>query len=80
MLGSVAGFLESCENQGITTLSLPTAYWHEIAAKLESEGLVLPSCLRLVILGGERALPERVAAWLRSAPAALPLINTYGVT
>jgi len=78
MLGSVAAFLASCESQGITVLSLPTAYWHEIAAKIESEGLAVPSNLRLVVLGGERALPERVAAW--RAAGGPRLVNTYGVT
>jgi len=80
MLGSVATFLESCGAQGVTVLSLPTAYWHEIAAKVETEGLSLPPGLRLVILGGERTLLSRVAAWRRSAPERPRLLNTYGVT
>ncbi|HKH43208.1 MAG TPA: amino acid adenylation domain-containing protein, partial [Thermoanaerobaculia bacterium] len=80
MLGSVATFLESCAAQGVTVLSLPTAYWHEIAAKVETEGLSLPPDLRLIILGGERALLTRVAAWRRFAPERPRLLNTYGVT
>jgi amino acid adenylation domain-containing protein len=80
MLGSVATFLDSCRAQGLTVLSLPTAYWHEIVAKLETEGLSLPSCLRLIILGGERTLPGRVAAWRRAAPERPRLLNSYGVT
>ncbi|HVR98074.1 MAG TPA: condensation domain-containing protein, partial [Thermoanaerobaculia bacterium] len=63
MLESPAVFLESCGALGITALSLPTAYWHEVAAK----SLPLPASLRLVILGGERALLERVESWRRHA-------------
>src|SRR6185369_16218225 len=67
--------------QAINVLSLPTAYWHEVAAKLEVERLALPAALRLVIIGGERALPERVAAWRRHVAAGGPrLLNSYGLT
>ncbi|HSF38962.1 MAG TPA: amino acid adenylation domain-containing protein, partial [Thermoanaerobaculia bacterium] len=80
MLESVAVFLETCREQGITVLSLPTAYWHEIVAKLDSEALMLPPCLRVVAVGGERALRERVEAWRRHAPVEPLLLNTFGVT
>src|SRR6185369_14726169 len=81
MLESPAGFLAACGEQAINVLSLPTAYWHEVAAKLEVERLALPAALRLVIIGGERALPERVAAWRRHVAAGGPrLLNSYGLT
>ena len=47
----------------------------------ESEGLALPPSVRLVIIGGEKALAERVAQWhAHTAQTARParLINTYG--
>ena len=80
MLRSARALLAACGRESISVLSLPAAYWHEIAAKLEAEGLALPSGLRLVFTGGERALPERVAAWHRHAPEGPRLINGYGVT
>jgi amino acid adenylation domain-containing protein len=80
MLESVAVFLESCREQSLSVLSLPTAYWHEIAAKLDGGGLSIPASLRLIIVGGERALPERLEAWRRHAPERPRLINSYGVT
>ncbi|HVR99575.1 MAG TPA: amino acid adenylation domain-containing protein, partial [Thermoanaerobaculia bacterium] len=76
MLESPAVFLESCGARGITALSLPTAYWHEIAAK----NLPLPPHLRLVILGGERALLERVESWRQHTQGRPRLVNSYGVT
>jgi amino acid adenylation domain-containing protein/non-ribosomal peptide synthase protein (TIGR01720 family)/FkbM family methyltransferase len=80
MLESVAVFLEACREEKVTVLSLPTAYWHDIAAKLGMEGIALPEDLRRVIIGGERALFERVEAWRRHAPERPWLINTYGLT
>jgi amino acid adenylation domain-containing protein len=78
MLSSVAAFLEGCRQREITVLILPTAYWHEVAARLEAEDLALPPSLRLVSTGGERLLPEGLAVWQRRFPG--PLFNTYGPT
>jgi acyl-CoA synthetase (AMP-forming)/AMP-acid ligase II/acyl carrier protein len=64
-------------------LDLPTAFWHELVLAFESEGLALPPSVRLVIIGGEKALAERVAQWhAHTAQTARPprLINTYGPT
>ena len=36
--GSIPGFLDEVERLGITVLSLPTAYWHELAAALGERG------------------------------------------
>jgi amino acid adenylation domain-containing protein len=80
MLESVSVFLETCRRWSVTMMSLPTAYWHEIVAKLDTDGLILPASLRLVIIAGERALPERLAAWRRHASRRPHLINTYGLT
>ncbi|WP_394836404.1 amino acid adenylation domain-containing protein [Pendulispora rubella] len=78
MLESVATFLAVCERWGITVLDLPTMYWHRVVAGLE-EGLTVPACLRLLIIGGEAALPERVSAWQGTASAThVRLLNTYG--
>ncbi|HEY9404509.1 MAG TPA: amino acid adenylation domain-containing protein [Pyrinomonadaceae bacterium] len=81
MLSSIPTFLRRCEELGITVLDLPTAFWHELTVKLGGEaGLELPPSIRLVIIGGERALPERVQAWQANATERVRLINTYGPT
>lgn len=80
MLRSAAAFMEACTQYGITLLDLPTAYWHTLVAALEQEALSIPPALRLVILGGERAWPERLAVWKQLAPAHVEIVNTYGPT
>ncbi|MET0396581.1 MAG: condensation domain-containing protein, partial [Longimicrobiaceae bacterium] len=81
MLGSARLFLDACREWGITVLDLPTAYWHELVAELcEEDGAELPAALRLVIIGGERALPERLRAWRERFGARVRLVNTYGPT
>ncbi|HEX6745681.1 MAG TPA: amino acid adenylation domain-containing protein [Longimicrobium sp.] len=81
MLGSPALFWEACAREGVTVVNLPTAYWHELAGALEDGGSSpIPPSVRLVIIGGERALNERVARWQRVAGPGVRLVNTYGPT
>ena len=80
MLGSVSAFLEECERLSISVLSLPTAFWHEIAARLGDEISTLPPSLGLVIIGGERVQPERLARWSTHVGRRPRLLNTYGLT
>jgi amino acid adenylation domain-containing protein len=80
MLESPSVFLKTCGDWGVTVLDLPTAYWHELASAVSREGLTIPSRLRLVIIGGEKALPQRLSQWL-SGPGPHPrLWNGYGPT
>ncbi|MEV6038935.1 amino acid adenylation domain-containing protein [Nonomuraea sp. NPDC052116] len=80
MLADPAGFLRACAAEAVTVLDLPTAFWHDLVGALEDGEAVLPETLRLVIIGGERALPDRVAAWLGRAGDRVRLVNTYGPT
>jgi amino acid adenylation domain-containing protein len=80
MVSSVPAFLQSCRDLEITVLDLPSAYWHHLTAALLEHRLTLPESLRLVILGGEKALPERLAIWHRLVDHRVRLLNTYGPT
>ncbi|HEX7243234.1 MAG TPA: amino acid adenylation domain-containing protein, partial [Longimicrobiaceae bacterium] len=80
MLASAASFLAAVAERGVTVLDLPTAFWHELVAELERGEAEVPACVRLVIIGGERALPERVAAWHARVGPSVRLVNTYGPT
>jgi amino acid adenylation domain-containing protein/non-ribosomal peptide synthase protein (TIGR01720 family) len=80
MLSSAEHFFEFCNRHGITVLNLPTSYWHEIADTLDDSRSRVPACLRLVIIGGERATPELAAKWIAHTGSDLRTVNTYGPT
>ena len=80
MLDSIATFLQTCRQWEITLLSLPTAFWNELTEGVNAFDLPLPAALRLVIIGGEKVLPEKLTMWQRRAKHATRLINTYGLT
>ncbi|MGB7949035.1 MAG: amino acid adenylation domain-containing protein, partial [Candidatus Binatia bacterium] len=80
MVDSVLSFLQKCDESKISVLDLPTAYWHELAEQLAAQQLALPGRLRLVIIGGERAVPERWVQWRGTVGREVRLLNTYGPT
>jgi putative pyridoxal-dependent aspartate 1-decarboxylase len=80
MLNSVPVFLQHCQNLGLTVLELPTAFWHKMTFELARGQIRLPDSLRLVIIGGERALSEPVGLWLKWVGTFPLLINGYGPT
>ncbi|KVE35923.1 non-ribosomal peptide synthetase [Burkholderia sp. TSV86] len=79
MLDSVAIFAAAIEQLRITVLDLPTAYWHVLAHALDADAARQLGGVRLVIIGGEAALPERIARWRALLPQQV-LLNTYGPT
>jgi amino acid adenylation domain-containing protein/non-ribosomal peptide synthase protein (TIGR01720 family) len=76
----VETLLAACARHGVTVLDLPTAYFHLLAAERMTGALGLPSTLRLLIIGGERLLPERLVQWLDGRGPRPALLNTYGPT
>lgn len=80
MIDSISLFLQKCEEWKLTVLDLPTAFWHELTRKVAADAITLPRSLRLVIIGGERALPEIMALWQKSGNRHVKLMNTYGPT
>ncbi|NEO73876.1 amino acid adenylation domain-containing protein, partial [Moorena sp. SIO3H5] len=80
MLNSVSDFVKKSQDWEITIWDLPTAYWQEITRQLKQTSLRLPQLLRLVIIGGERALPLAVKSWYEEVGDYPQLINAYGPT
>ena len=80
MLNSVPEFLHQCKNLDITVLDIPTAYWHEIIREFENGTAKLPESIRLVVIGGEKAIQTRLDQWLDHLGNTVRLINTYGPT
>nr|QEO74129.1 condensation domain-containing protein [uncultured bacterium] len=65
---------------GITAMDLPTAYWHEWVGEMYRSQTPPPPPLRLVVIGTEQALPERVAEWLELVGDRVRLNNSYAST
>lgn len=80
MLRTIATFLQRCQDWQITILDLPTAYWHQLISTLAREQLTLLPPIRLVIIGGERAIPAQVKLWQEYVGSYPRLINGYGPT
>lgn len=80
MLSSIPSFLQTCQALNLTVLDLPTAFWHQLTAELAEESLQLPEQLRLVIIGGEKALSQRLGIWQKYVEQRVQLINSYGPT
>jgi amino acid adenylation domain-containing protein len=80
MIDSVQRFVRVVERERLTVLNVPTAYWHELAAALRSGHVELPDRVRLAVVGGERALPARLADWYAAAPPGAALVHVYGPT
>lgn len=73
-------FLAELERLHVTVLDLPTAFWHQWVRDLTTLGQQLPTDLRAVIVGGERANPKAYARWRELAPPDVRWFNTYGPT
>ncbi|WP_425555612.1 AMP-binding protein [Kitasatospora kazusensis] len=78
--GSFPRFLRMVERERITVLDLPTAFWHELVRHLTESRAELPSCVRLLVIGGEAVGPDRLADWCALDTGRVRLVNTYGCT
>ena len=73
-------FQQFIKDQGLTVLNLPTPYWAEWIEAMEQSGATLPSSLRSVIVGSEKALPDSLVRWQRLADDRIVWCNSYGPT
>lgn len=69
--------LDLVERERVSVMELPAAYWHEWVRGLDRTGRSLPGSFRLLIVGSERVLPERLAMWQKLG---VPLMYVYGIT
>nr|ASV46751.1 non-ribosomal peptide synthetase [uncultured bacterium] len=77
VLSGGEAFLRLIREERLTLFELPTSFWHEWVQTLVEAGATLPGHLRLVIIGGERVLPDRLERWLRLG---VPLTHVFGLT
>ncbi len=78
MIDSEAQFWAHCDRAQLTVLDLPTAYWQQLTAELTNS--TIPPSVRLVIIGGEKVLPQQVRLWQAQVGAYPLLMNAYGPT
>jgi amino acid adenylation domain-containing protein/non-ribosomal peptide synthase protein (TIGR01720 family) len=77
VLSGGAAFERLIREERLTLFELPTSFWHEWVQTLAESGAALPDQLRLVIVGGERVLPDRLERWQRTGIA---LTHVFGLT
>ncbi|TRV25851.1 MAG: non-ribosomal peptide synthetase [Microcystis flos-aquae Mf_WU_F_19750830_S460] len=89
MLNSFSSFIQKCREWQLTILDLPTAFWQALITELARTKEPFPESVRLLLVGGESLLPEKLKLWqqyieemlqtgkLRRVPQ---LINAYGPT
>ncbi|MEH2081256.1 MAG: amino acid adenylation domain-containing protein [Nostoc sp.] len=78
-----AHFVQFLAQEKLTVLNLPTAYWHEWVSYLAQTKASLPPTLRLVIVGTEQTLPEKLALWQKLVGDRclhIRWLNAYGPT
>ena len=75
-----ADLVHLATHERLTVLNLPTAYWYAWVEDQLRTGGVLPSSLRLVVVGTEQAHAASLAAWLAIAGDRARCINAYGLT
>lgn len=77
LFASFTAFERFVEDEVITVLDLPTAWWHSWVTDMTESDRRPPSTLRLVIVGGEAAMADEWRNWTRLA-GNVRWINSYG--
>ncbi|NJS12148.1 MAG: amino acid adenylation domain-containing protein [Microcoleus sp. CSU_2_2] len=80
ILSSIKKFLQFFEQERLTILNVPTAFWHEMVGEMSLAKLSLPSSMRLVVVGGEKASLSVYLTWLQLVGDRCHWVNTYGPT
>lgn len=77
MTSSAQRFLQAVREEGLTVLNLPTSFWHQL---VRAEHLSWPSCVRLVVVGGEQVSPEAHRRFRAADTRHIRWLNAYGPT
>ena len=80
IFSSIKHCFQFCEQEQLTILNVPTAFWHEIVGEMSVAKLSLPSNLRLIVVGGEAASLSVYLTWLQLVGDRCRWVNTYGPT
>ena len=72
--------LRLCEEQRLTILDLPAAFWHQWLDDLDRQGESIREPLRFFLTGGESSFGDNLRTWARLAPPASRFLSSYGPT
>jgi amino acid adenylation domain-containing protein len=72
--------LQLCEDQGISVLDLPTAFWHQWVEDMDATRTRLRTPLRFFMTGGEQPLLAVLRAWAILAEPGATFLSSYGPT
>src|SRR6185295_14109363 len=72
--------LELIEDESISVLNLPAAYWHEWVADLDRTREQVPDNLRLLIVGSDKVISEHLSQWQKLLWHDVQVFNAYGLT
>jgi len=79
-ISTIEGFINHCKKHKITILNFPTAFWHQLIDEISNNNLPLYDELKLIILGGEKAVHSKLKEWYKRFGLFPKIINTYGPT
>ena len=68
------------ERFDISAVHLATGYWHEWVDLMKASGVHVPTCLRLMVVTGEKVSPEHYQRWLTLTSSQVLWVNAYGPT
>ena len=78
---SLTAFLEEVERFQVSVVNLPAAFWHEWVHQMSELETPIPTCMRVVVVGGEKPFHASLLKWLEFArPRGVRWINAYGPT
>ncbi|MEI9952093.1 MAG: amino acid adenylation domain-containing protein [Pseudomonadota bacterium] len=77
MASTARVFFEVVTAEHLSVVNLPTAFWHQL---VHGEHLQWPACLRLVVVGGERASAESLRRFRQAGSSHARWLNAYGPT
>jgi amino acid adenylation domain-containing protein len=80
LMESFDQFSQFVEAQAITVMILPTAFWHEWTVELLACNQKVPPRLRVLCVGTEKALGNRLAQWQTVSEGRVAFFQGYGPT
>jgi amino acid adenylation domain-containing protein len=80
LMESFERFSKFVSSQTITAMILPTAFWHEWTLELEESDQKVPSSVRVLSVGTEKALGHRLEQWQKVSEGRVAFFQGYGPT